>query len=51
MARKPNFTQLEIETLIEEVQKNREILNSSFSNVSTNAKKQRIWTSIASKVH
>ena len=39
MARKPNFTQLEIETLIEEVQKNREILNSSFSNVSTNAKK------------
>ncbi|XP_062615402.1 myb/SANT-like DNA-binding domain-containing protein 4 [Saccostrea cucullata] len=50
MARKPNFSQLEIETIIEEVQNNSDIINSSFSNVSTNASKQRLWSGIASKV-
>uniref|UniRef100_A0A8W8K7K0 Myb/SANT-like DNA-binding domain-containing protein n=1 Tax=Magallana gigas TaxID=29159 RepID=A0A8W8K7K0_MAGGI len=50
MARKPNYTNIEIETLIEEVQNNKDILNSAFSNIATNSSKQRIWTSIASKV-
>eukprot|EP00105_Crassostrea_gigas_P046011 XP_019930159.1 PREDICTED: t-SNARE domain-containing protein 1 [Crassostrea gigas] len=50
MARKPNYTKIEIETLIEKVQNNKDILNSAFSNIATNSSKQRIWTSIASKV-
>ncbi|XP_062575788.1 myb/SANT-like DNA-binding domain-containing protein 4 [Saccostrea cucullata] len=50
MARKPNFSSLEIETLIEEFQNHKEVLNSSFNNTSTNASKQRAWASVASKV-
>ena len=51
MALKPNFSSLEIETLIEELQNHKEILNSSFTNTSTNASKQRAWASVAAKVN
>ena len=42
------FKSLEIETLIEGFHNHKEILNSSFTNTSTNASKQRAWASLAS---
>ena len=46
MARK-FFQNLEIKTLIEEFQNHKEILNSSFTNTSTNASEQRAKPSVA----
>ncbi|XP_061179602.1 uncharacterized protein LOC133188240 [Saccostrea echinata] len=49
--RSPNFSQIEIEILLDEVEKNRAILFSKFSNVSTSSSKKRAWEAICEKIN
>ncbi|XP_033759085.1 myb/SANT-like DNA-binding domain-containing protein 4 [Pecten maximus] len=50
-ARKPNFTQPELEILVDEVSKNRNILMGKFSDTVTNEKKKKIWGHITVKIN
>ncbi|XP_033753296.1 myb/SANT-like DNA-binding domain-containing protein 4 [Pecten maximus] len=49
--RKPNFSLSELEILVEEVSKNRDVLMGKFTDSITNEKKKRIWTLIATKIN
>ncbi|XP_046569820.1 t-SNARE domain-containing protein 1-like isoform X2 [Haliotis rubra] len=49
-ARKVNWTRNEMDCLVDEVEKHKSILFSSFSSVVTNSKKQQIWKDISNRV-
>ncbi|XP_061170752.1 myb-related transcription factor, partner of profilin-like [Saccostrea echinata] len=49
--RSPNFSQIEMEILLDEVEKNRAILFSKFSKVFTNSSKKRAWEAICEKIN
>jgi hypothetical protein len=49
--RNPNFTDMELQTLMKEVEKNKNVLFSKSSNVTTNNSKKRVWDSICEKVN
>ncbi|XP_046563051.1 uncharacterized protein LOC124271921, partial [Haliotis rubra] len=48
-ARKVNWTRNEMDCLVDEVEKHKSILFSSFSSVVTNSKKQQIWKDISNR--
>lgn len=49
--RSPNFSSAEIQTLLDEVEKNKDIIFSKLSNVVTNAAKKRAWESICERIN
>jgi hypothetical protein len=53
MSRKhsPNFSEAELEILIDGVERNRSDLISKLSNTTTNATKSKLWQTICSKVN
>ena len=44
--RNPNFTEMELQTLLDEVEKQKSLLFSKHTNVATNATKKRAWENI-----
>ncbi|CAG2192568.1 unnamed protein product [Mytilus edulis] len=49
--RNPNFTDAELQTLLDEIEKDKTLLFSKLSNVATNGAKKRAWESVCSKVN
>ena len=49
--RSPNFSEIEIQTLLKEVEKNKSVLFSKLSSTTTNSAKKRVWESICAKVN
>ncbi|XP_071131749.1 myb/SANT-like DNA-binding domain-containing protein 4 [Mytilus edulis] len=49
--RNPNFTDAELQTLLDEIEKDKTLLFSKLSNVATNGAKKRAWDTICSKVN
>jgi hypothetical protein len=49
--RNPNFSESEIQILVDEVEKSRQVLFSKFSNTSTNSSKKRAWLAICEKIN
>ena len=53
MSRKwsPNFTESELQTLLDEVERHKSILFSKLSNVITNSAKKKVWDTICTKIN
>jgi len=49
--RSPNFTEMELQTLLNEVEKQKSLLFSKHTNVATNAVKNRAWENIYTKIN
>ena len=49
--RSPNFSEAELEILVDGVERNRSVLFSKLSNTTTSATKSKIWETICSKVN
>lgn len=49
--RNPNFSEAEIQILLDEVGKNRTVIFSKLSNIVTNNQKKKVWESICDKVN
>ncbi|XP_062595306.1 myb/SANT-like DNA-binding domain-containing protein 4 [Saccostrea cucullata] len=49
--RNPNFSSAEIQVLLDEVERNKEVIFCKLSNIVTNAAKKRAWESICEKIN
>ncbi|XP_062572633.1 myb/SANT-like DNA-binding domain-containing protein 4 [Saccostrea cucullata] len=49
--RNPNFSEMELQILLDNVEKNKDIIFSKHSNVVTNISKKRVWEGICEKVN
>ena len=49
--RKANFLPEELEIMLQEIEKNRVLLQGKFSDTITNEKKKKVWSSIAVKTY
>jgi predicted metalloenzyme YecM len=49
--RSPNFTESELQTLLNEVERHKSISFSKLSNVITNSAKKKVWDTICSKIN
>lgn len=49
--RSPNFTESELQTLLDEVECHKSILFSKLSNVTTNSTKKKVWDTICTKIN
>ena len=49
--RNPNFTESELQTLLDEVERHKSILFSKLSNVITNSAKKKVWDTICTKIN
>jgi hypothetical protein len=49
--RNPNFSEMDIQVLLDEVEKNRSLIFSKLTNVVTNNKKARVWDAICERVN
>ena len=49
--RSPNFTESELQTLLDEVERHKSILFSKLSNVIINSEKKKVWDTICTKIN
>ena len=49
--RNPNFTESELQTLLDEVERHKSILFSKLSNVITNSAKKKVWDTTCTKIN
>jgi GTPase involved in cell partitioning and DNA repair len=49
--RNPNFTESELQTLLDEVERHKSILFSKLSNVIINSEKKKVWDTICTKIN